>query len=284
MLRTGKGHGELWRLSGETYSLELVTSVRASGSGRPPILFIHGVEFEGPDEVMKDLVMPMLSILGQRHTMDREIYLFSWNSLITNHKRLSAVLDCSFMERVKIAATELPKCRSYLSDIERRAKEAARILLPFAVEWSAENRTGPTVITHSMGGLVWAETIKILAEASSMLSKPGIWWSLQPALPRSALSDGGDYEIIPRIYCGGESSKALIWYSRMDLILSSIYLLAKGSFALGQRGCPRKSVTQRDITRWALEAHGMLHVSGRMGDFFKRVSRILASEADALRL
>ncbi len=276
------GECQLWKLDQDLVSLTRVSSPFFMRDERAPIVFIHGVEYQGPEEAMRDLVTPMLKCLGPGRVADRGIYVFAWNSLLTNRVKISAMVKGSLWERFSLAARELPKCNEYLNDTERRAKDAAKVLLPFAAEWNAENRVGPTVISHSMGSLVWAETLRLLLEGSSIITKPGVWWSLQPAMLRNSFGDGGDYQAVAKIYTGRESSKALIWYSRMDYILSSIYVLSKPGLALGQWGCPKGSMPQRDITRWAREAHGMQHIAGHLGHFFNRVAAILPSEADSL--
>ena len=282
MLTAGRGNGVLFLLQEDGRSLESVRFVTPGRQGRPPLLFIHGVEFATPEESLRDLVWPMIEALGKGRTAERAVYVFVWNSLLTNHTAINRILDCSLSRRIVLALTQLPKCRIYLRDVERRAREAAQDLLPFAAEWNGESRTGPTVITHSMGSLVWAETLKLLYEGSKNLPRPGIWWSLQPAMHRRAFAEGGEYSIIPKIYTGLESAKALVWYSRLDYILSSIYLLSKGGFALGQYGCPSGKIPQRDVTPWVKEAHGMQHLSSRWGHFFERVKPILSEQADAL--
>lgn len=282
MLSFGRGEGAIFRLGQNRSVLELVPFVKhgAHTQGRAPLLFIHGIEFATPEETLSDLVWPMLDILGPQRTADREIYVFVWNSLLTNNIALSDLFDASMLERLRFAFSELPKCRSYLRDVERRAREAAHCLLPFALEWSSESRVGPTVITHSMGSLVWAETLKLLVEATDVVAKPGIWWSLQPAMHRRAFTEEGEYNIVPKIYTGSDSSRAVVWYSRLDLILSTIYLLSKRGFALGQYGCPVGRIPQRDVTSWVKEAHGMRHIRSSLGDFFERIKPILTEEAD----
>ncbi|MEI6398614.1 MAG: hypothetical protein WCO71_07585, partial [Pseudomonadota bacterium] len=154
------GECQLWKLDQDLVSLTRVSSPVFMRDERAPIVFIHGVEYQGPEEAMRDLVTPMLKCLGPGRVADRGIYVFAWNSLLTNRVKISAMVKGSLWERFSLAARELPKCNEYLNDTERRAKDAAKVLLPFAAEWNAENRVGPTVISHSMGSLVWAETLR----------------------------------------------------------------------------------------------------------------------------
>jgi hypothetical protein len=158
------------------------------------------------------------------------------------------------------------------------------MLLPYAIEWNSNNKIGPTVISHSMGSLVWAETMKRLLESSNLFSKPGVWWSLQPAMSCSVFRPGGDYDSIPKLYSGKESARKLVWYSRWDHVLSTLYVASKRDFALGHRGCPEGSVPQRDVTRWAREAHGMQHLSSDLGHFFDRVAVLIRQDARRLNI
>lgn len=282
MLEAGRGDGMLYLLAPDGVSLQRVPFIRHGLRTRAPLLFIHGIEFATPEETLTDLVLPMLDALGPERTSERDVYVFVWNSLLTNRVKINEVLNVSRLKQLWFAVTELPRCRTYLMDVERRAKEAAQCLLPFALEWNAENRVGPTVITHSMGSLVWAETLKLLYESSALFSKPGVWWSLQPAISRRAFQAGGEYHVVPKIYTGRDAAKAMVWYSRLDYILSTIYLVSKREFALGQRGCPEASIPQKDVTAWVKEAHGMQCLQSKWGHFFERVKPILAAEADAL--
>lgn len=275
--------GSLWRLEDvNECRLTRVQTPRELHGEYPPLLFIHGVEFEGPEEAMRDLVNPMLQHLGHNRLNNRSIYVFTWNSLIVPRDVSASFFNAHPMRRLGLALRELPKSPAYLADVERRAKNAARSLTPFISEWNSENRVGPTVITHSMGSLVWVEAMKRVLDASSMLVRPGIWWSLQPAMPRHSLAAGGDYHMVSKLYTGHESARAMIWYSRMDFILSSLYLFSKPGLALGQWGCPEKRLPQRDVTDLVREAHGMTHLARLRGDFFRRTGKLLPIEASQL--
>lgn len=279
-----RGTGSLFRLGADGRTLETVPFVRY---GQPeeaaPLVFIHGIEFGSPQESLDDLVWPMLDALGPKRVSDKAIYIFVWNSLLNNQVALRDVLrEATLFDRFKLLFKELPRCRTYLRDVERRAKEAAHHLVPFARQWSADNRVGPTVISHSMGSLVWAETLKLMTSDQVSLARPGIWWSLQPAMHRKVFLDGGEYSVIPKLYTGADAARATIWYSRLDFILSTIYLVSKRGFALGQYGCPDSSIPQKDVTLWVKEAHGMRHLSSKWGHFFDRIKPLLAQEADFL--
>jgi hypothetical protein len=259
--------------------MEKISKPRQLRDHAPPILFIHGVEFHGPEEAMKDLVAPMLQHLGIENLKNRSIYLLTWNSLIVPREKSLSFFAANRSQQIIQGLLELMKCRHYMNDVEKRAKEAAQYLQPFILEWNSHGSAGPIVITHSMGSLVWAEALRLILESSSMLIRPGIWWSLQPALQRGSLTEAGEYRMVSKLYTGHESARAMIWYSRLDFILSSLYLLSKRTLALGQFGCPQKSLPQRDVTSIVGEAHGMSHITRIRGDFFRRAGQLIAAEA-----
>ena len=91
---TGLDSGEcqLWKLEADLVSLVKVHSPRLLRDERAPIVFIHGVEYQGPEEVMRDLVTPMLNCLGAARVADRSVYVFSWNSLLTNRVKVSELV------------------------------------------------------------------------------------------------------------------------------------------------------------------------------------------------
>jgi|688.fasta_scaffold189745_2 hypothetical protein len=282
MLKTASGFGSVFLLAPDGKTLEPVPFVRPGRTPtRAPLLFIHGIEFASPEESLEDLVWPILEALGPQRVADRSIYVFAWNSLLNNQVAIRDVIrNASLFDRLRLLFRELPRCRIYLKDVERRAKEAAHHLLPFVLDWGSENQMGPTVISHSMGSLVWAETLKLVLNSSQHLAKPGIWWALQPAMHRWSFADGGEYSVVPKLYTGADSARAVVWYSRLDFILSTIYLLSKRGFALGQYGCPVGTIPQKDVTQWVREAHGMRHLRTKWGHFFERIKPLIAEQAD----
>ena len=245
----------------------------------PPLLFIHGVEFDGPEEAIRDLVRPMLNHFGVDKLKNRSVYVLSWDSLIVPRDVSARFFAAPTSWRIFRGFAELIKCRSYMNDVERRAYDAAKHLSHFIIDWNSHHKTGPVVITHSMGSLVWVEALKHILESSSMLVRPGIWWSLQPALRRQSFTGSGEYRMVSKLYTGHESARAMIWYSRMDFILSTLFILSKRTLALGQFGCPEQSLPQRDVTSIVGEAHGMSYLTRIRGDFFRRAGKMIATEA-----
>ena len=280
MVQADNSGASLWQVQGnESPMLRKICSTKDLSGHPPPILFIHGVEFDGPEEALRDLVIPMLGHLGTTNLKNRSIFLLSWNSLIVPRTTSSQFFAAKPMRKIFQGSRELLNCRKYMHDVELRAVAAARFLSQFVVEWNSHHATGPVVITHSLGSLVWVEALKLILESSTMLVRPGIWWSLQPALRRHSFTEVGEYKMVSKLYTGHESARAMIWYSRLDFILSSLFVLSKRTLALGQFGCPEKSLPQRDVTAIVREAHGMSHFSRLKGDFFKRAGHLIVAEA-----
>ncbi len=251
-----------------------------------PLLFIHGVEYGSPTEVIRDLVQPFLKSMygdpSQKKAVHRDVYFISWNSALIGAELRQYMQSQTQLARAWSFAKELSRCPLYFRDVERRAALAGEALIPFIIEWCSDSSVGPTVVSHSLGAKVWADALKSIATRSAMLARPGIWWNLQPALARRAFTSEGEYALVAQMYQGGPQARAVTWYSRFDFVLSTLFWIAKGSPALGQFGCPKKSIPQRDVTKWVGEAHGMNHISGRLGTLFQRASRQITDQAREL--
>ena len=253
-----------------------------TSENRPPILFIHGLEYSSPSEAIRELVVPILSAMGPNKILDRKIYLFFWNGLILKDKKINESFCSSHFYILKFLLKHIPVCGSRLKEIEQRAKHSSQSLYTFAKSWLFGDKPGPIVITHSMGSLVWAEVINLALINSSAFKNPGVWWSMQPALVRSSLMKGGEYELVADLYRNDQNAQSMLWYSKLDLILSSIYWLAKKGPALGQFGCPSNSLPQRDITKWVKEAHGFNYLLTSLGPFTERIKHLIDHEASLL--
>ncbi len=263
-------------------SLKKVAHLSQPEEVRPPIIFIHGLEYSSPEEVARELVYPILEALGPKRIQDRNIYVFFWNGLILKDHKIDTYFRFSDFKILKFMFNHLPWCVSTLKDVEQRAKVCSQTLYDFARNWLFEKKIGPIVITHSMGSLVWAEVIKSALMNSNDFQNPGVWWSMQPAIERNALAKGGEFELVAKLYNGSHSAKSMIWYSRLDFILSSIYLLSKREYALGQLGCPVHSLPQRDITKWVKEAHGFTYLLKKLGPYTERIRPLIDDEANLL--
>ena len=266
----------------EPLMCEIKTPHNLVDGPRSPLLFIHGAEYHSNGEILSDLVLPMLTTMNVPRENFSPCYFIAWNSTLIPCERRALVQSMPPLRRSMNYAIELGRWPQYLTDLERRADDTASFLAPFIVEWASQRRSGPTVISHSMGGYVWAQTLQEIYESSTMLARPGIWWNLQPALVRNAFTDRGAYSLVARSYNNSSSRNAVTWYSRLDFVLSSLYLLSKGELALGQWGCPEQTLPQRDVTVWAREAHGMNHIQSAAGNFFRRVSHLIPYEARRL--
>ena len=249
----------------------------------PPLVFIHGVEYGSPTEVLRDLVRPFLLSLYSRTnintTPQRTIYFVSWNSILMSASKRSELKEQSKFARGLWITKEIPRWHYYFQDVEQRAALAGQALIPFIVEWCSHSKIGPTVVSHSLGAKVWADALKTIASESSMLTRPGVWWNLQPALSRSAFTQQGEYALVAKMYHGGSQAKAVTWYSRFDFVLSTLFWIAKGKPALGQFGCPDQVIPQKDMTKWVREAHGVNYLTGSLGSLFQRAADQIAEQA-----
>jgi hypothetical protein len=250
--------------------------------GHKPLLFLHGVEYQSPREVIHDFIHPFLScLLQEEHSFLEPVYFASWNSKLFQVTTNS--IKHNSCKRLSLASVigRLPFCRYYLRDVEQRAKDAAVVIASF-VERLVSGRNGLQVISHSLGAKVWADTLVLLSQRSSQEISPGTWWNLQPALPHYAFSAGSEYDVIPKMYLSCINSRYLAWFSKIDFVLSTLFILAKRARAMGQFGCKVKILPERDVTRWVKEAHGMNHVRGKLGTFFKRAGGLIPQEAKNL--
>lgn len=251
-----------------------------------PLLFLHGANYMDATEVIRDLVYPFLCALLSERSQSAwraPIYFVSWNSAL--------IPEDASQEKTRTPNRRLPLSTIFkeithwndrMKDLESRASKAGLALSSFVQRWTTHHQIGPTVISHSLGARVWAETLKAVAANTPTSVPPGIWWNLQPALSRNAFTAGGEYEIVRHLYNGDTHAKTVVWYSRLDFVLSTLFLLAKKSPALGQFGCSEKLIAQRDVTLWAREAHGMNHIQGSLGSFFRRTAALILLEAENL--
>ncbi|MCX6125712.1 MAG: hypothetical protein NTV34_13350 [Proteobacteria bacterium] len=269
-----------------------------SRESRPPLLFLHGVEFSGPKEVLRDFVQPFLSSLIQpsdsqdesiktqpAHSIGNNIpvYFIAWNSALLEPRFRTSMSSMSSQQRALSFIRRISHWGFYFRDVEKRASLAARELVPFIYKLMNNRKTGPTIISHSLGAKVWADALLQISRESTMRIRPGVWWNLQPALSYRAFSAGGEYETITRLYQSCDHARSIIWYSRMDFVLSTLFLIAKRARAMGQFGCHGgNGLPQRDVTLWIKEAHGMAHIRGRLGSFFRRAAHLIPDEAKAL--
>jgi len=253
---------------------------------RRPMLFVHGVEYREESEVVRDLILPFEQSAGLNSVKDRyDYYFLSWNSLLFTDE-LRQRLKSSLTLRLEVFGRGVFAWRDFLADIERRGREAAEYLAPFFSELlAASPLVRPVVLTHSIGSYVWSHMIAQMARDGRLPERgPGNWWNMQAAVPRSAYCPGGEFADVPRVYNGQPDATMMLWYSRMDFILSTLYLLAKPGLAMGQFGSPNRHIVQRDITRWAGEAHGQNRIVDGSGHYFTRVRQLVRSESSAFGL
>lgn len=268
----------------EPPQLKRVTHPSAFQPRKTPLIFVHGMEYRGPIEIIRDIIEPFerkARLFSGSKTAPFEIYFVSWNSALID-QRLSP--EAFFLLKkiglpafLAVGAKKIPH---FMRSLEQRAKDVSRFLAPYFVELIATQKAlRPIVLTHSLGSLVWSEMIHQLHFSGEIGEQLGGWLNLQPAIDYRSYCTGARYESIPRLY-GTHGSRMEVWYSRLDIVLASIYLCAKSSFAMGQLGSPsKKSVRQRDVTWHAKEAHGIFEITPRpSGGFFNRVGHLMKDQ------
>ncbi|MCX6116060.1 MAG: hypothetical protein NT027_00850 [Proteobacteria bacterium] len=265
-------NGELWLLD-ESMRLKPVDRFGSEENAVRPIVFIHGANYFDADEVMRDLVLPMLEIIGQPRRENRPIYIFKWQSQFSEGE--SGLRYAPFR-----ILNDLCHCRSIFRALEARAVKASEVLVHLMSKSEQFQGRGPIVIAHSLGNLVWAHAAKSFMSQQSIMQDPGLWWSLQPALNRHSMLRGGEFEVLPRIYNKDSNGKAFILYSKFDFVLSTLYLISKREMALGQFGCPALEIPQINISGLTFEAHGTNFLFKRMGCFFTRLKAFLVEKID----
>ncbi len=290
-LATRQSNASLWKLENPHATCwrqakpELSIWDGRSGLKRRPVLFVHGVEYAGPHEVLRDLVLPFERAARLNGQADRFEYLFvSWNSLLFEGP-LRQKLEQSASARFALFGMGMLLWPAWLADVERRAEEAARTVAPL-VEHLLDDHPlqRPVVITHSLGSWLWSKLISDLQQQGRIHAAPGPWWNMQAAVKRSAWCRGGEFEDIPALWSGPGSSPMTLWYSRFDFILSTLYLIAKPGMAAGQFGATNTRFHHRDVTKWAGEAHGQNKILSGPGAYFERVQHLIRQEAMTLGL
>jgi hypothetical protein len=159
--------------------------------------------------------------------------------------------------------------------LELRAMDTASRVYP--VLSSFLNRPhGPTplVITHSLGALVWCELVSLAMASDNYPQNLGHWWNLQPALEWDALNPGKRFGLVSDAYCRKKRGHVSVWFSKIDFVLSTLFLMAKGKYAMGQVGGGPQEFTSLNLTKVVGEAHGQASLR-RSGCFFTRVHREL---------
>jgi hypothetical protein len=248
-------------------------------SGRTPILFVHGAQYSEPEDVLRDLVCPCLKTVSEVDKVDVErldILFLMWNSSFVckrSNARLYSILKAKGATRAALATFD--RWKSFFADVETRGHEAAEYLFPLVAPLFSNAPGRPLVITHSLGGLVWAETVTKMTSHAVLPKTLGHWWNLQPAIAHDAFHATGIYASLPQLYVD-HGTMIELWFSRLDCVLSSVYLAAKRRWAMGVTGVKHALVRNIDLTWSVLEAHGTVSWSRHHEGFWHRISPVVA--------
>jgi len=281
--------------AGEQPELQLWTDPSAAVEINHPVLFFHGVEYNSIHEVLSDLVLPFERSAGTTTNEKRDFIILSWDSrLLRGEERKN--LENSTINRLGAFLSRMERWPAYLRDAETRARAAAAYFEPYFRALSAreamQSRSSALVVSHSFGSYLWATVLKMFVEAEQEMP-PWTWWNFQPAMPRSSFCPGGEFyhilhqfrpqEDFPDLNVIDPRPRLVLWYSRVDFILATLYRRAKGSSALGQFGTPNPRVSQVDVTRLAGEAHGSNRIFGKARCFYARIAPFMQRELAVLR-
>jgi len=253
-------------------------SKSAQNHNQQAVLFIHGIEYGNPHEVIRDFVRPFYEAAApETPTPQKDFYFLHWNSLLTT-KATRKYLERDSVAKIIFYAKASRLWSKYLDDIERRAKQTARNVRK-EIANLAKHYDEILIVTHSYGAAVWGHLAKELLTKN----KRGIyhnkfhWWMLQPALPKDAFCKGGQLaDVAEQHQQRGDRIK--IWFSRLDWVLSSLYFGSRRDFALGQVGTKNKAISQIDVTRTVREAHGKNLIFRSDEDFFMRARTLLRQD------
>jgi len=286
-------------LSGGEYELFEWTDVNEPVDLVNPVLFLHGVEYCGVDEVLKDLVYPFERSAGLANSERRDFVVLCWDSRLVRGAEREQ-LQMTDRNRLRLILTRIGRWNSYLGDAERRARGAAEFFEPYFSKLAqmGAGRFGQEmlVVSHSLGGYLWASFLKS-ALKKGMLVPRCTWWNFQPAMPRTSFCPGGEFHEVLGHFNGPSTlgdtvarhhdAKIVLWYSRIDFILATLYRVAKGNFALGHLGAPgagERALKQVDVTRLAGESHGSNKLFSSARCFFTRIAPFIRHELSLMKL
>jgi hypothetical protein len=247
----------------------------------PVMLFIHGLQYGSAGEVVRDLIRPFelgAGLYAKANGRAPHCLFFHWPSALDLTDGRSAA------QFLKAVAWQPPRLLDHisakLSEAEFKAGLAGFEFADVCAQlFERGDRPEPLVVTHSLGAHVWAQFVQQQVLLGRALPNIGQWWSLQPAIPWSALQTGGDFELCGDLYAA-EPQRKLLWYSSFDMVLATLYYLAKRERAMGQVGAPYLAVEQRNLARYAGEAHGTTAL--RPSTFFCRVKDLIRSKVAEL--
>lgn len=256
----------------------------ATGTGEGPgvkILIVHGMEFHSCEEVLAQLVSPLASMVT-RLRRPKEVpsglgYLY-WDSRLDSETGRKMFPLGTFAYNAARMGKRLLHPEVLFASLESRATMAGEALATAITRLLADDpKTKLLVITHSMGGLVWAEAVRRLLDSGVASAGLGRWLNLQPAIPVHRFNVGARYGDFDRAFGDAHS----IFFSRYDFVLRSLFNPLAGGIALGQIG-PTVGMRGRhaDVSKIAWEAHGQTSLFPKLGGFLCRSRHKIATYLD----
>ena len=251
---------------------------------RRPIVFVHGIEYANPEQVITDFFVPFereAKLLLNGDTSAFAIYLVAWDSRLSLCASMRAKLSESVTESIWHFAIRLPVFPRHMADLERKASQVADFVLPYAKRLMTENLPSPIVVSHSLGSYLWANVVKRLWQEQDLPLSWGLWWNLQPAIPAGSFDKGEEFHEVCLAYDGISGIQSM-WYSSLDFVLGTLYRVGKRRWAMGQIGPGRAKVVSRNVSFLAWEAHGLVTLRSGAGSFFRRIGNLLRRDVALL--
>jgi len=253
--------------------IEVINNVDQICCTKQQLIFVHGMEFHHVDEVLKDLVFHFeqsAELFDWDLDHKFEVLFVYWNSKLAPELNSPMYPLRQFVKNAKTIGKRSLNWPAFYTDLEKRAINGATSLAPILEDIFNDSRSKPPlVITHSMGGLFWAEVIRQARIAAKV--KIGSWWNLQPALKWNAFNASQPYESVLKIY-ESQGDKLSIWYSLFDVVLGVLFLGCHKTLAMGQIGAPRRlGISHQDVSLLALETHGQTSFFKPSSNFMKKI-------------
>jgi hypothetical protein len=281
----------------QQHSLEILNNEKpnlANSSPAQSIVFVHGVDYGTPSEVVRDLIIPFerhSKVFAHDHIGSYRIFFYFWFSKINLSDTGLNAEDADHAEQSLGQLLTSPRrlyqslfsWRRKINDCEQVAQSHAKALSKY-LESLAHLSTGstfnPIIISHSMGSYLTAHALTNYFQDRQGEIIP-TWWNLQPAVAAKDFHGDGPFACLSDIY-GNQLKSFRLWYSRVDLVLTLACLLGQKSLAAGLVGIKSLAPRCKDVTLQALEAHGSLSLWGAKRCFFERTADAIRAEAEQL--
>jgi hypothetical protein len=255
------------------------------------LIFVHGAGYDGSMENAFEYFRAFELAAGifrdGPHEFEYVVVLVAWDSVM-NGEDLQSIADAL---GVVLSGTVPPEIiwglyATYWAELERRARVAAQQLVP----WLQAAFSGPATaqtfaFSHSLGCYLWAEAI---SNMTVTFPNAGRWWCMEAAIPFGAFNREGPYTSVGAAYAQGDQSGLRVWYSNKDAVLSTLYVFATGTEAVGRWGVygTGYATNTEDVTAEA----GIDHDDGRIlrhqenywGDVGVRMRKALQSDINPI--